>query len=197
MAPRPKDALQKLQEDSAYSKTAGEVLDWTYYDTLALVSTTLMHRFFTVPLGQAGKTLADTNLTNGSQLPQGQNMKVHGLKACIVSAALATVEIAYMYNMLNSTTIEFIVPGKDSLGTWRLAEIMGSSFLVPLIPTTAGDNLPLNKCDFKPVFPLNFPIKIGAIQTFEVRMTHQVAPNAALDATKICFGLRGRLVRMA
>lgn len=197
MAP-PKDALAKLQDDSAYSKNAGEVLDWTYYDTIKLLSTTQMHRFFTVPLGQGGKTLADTNLPNSSALPQGQNLKVHAIKPFyITDEALATDNLQMVYDVLNNSTIEFVVPGKDSLGTWRLAEIFGSSFLAPLIPTVAGDNIQQIKADFKPAYPLNYAIKIGAIQTFELRLTHHVLPNVALDGNKICMGLRGRLVRMA
>jgi len=197
MAP-PKDALAKLQDDSAYSKNAGEVLDWTYYDTISIISTTLMHRFYTVPLGQGGKTLADTNLPNSSLLPQGHNMKVHAINPFyITDAALATENLQMVYDLLNNTTIEFLVPGKATLGTWRLAEIFGSSFMAPLVPTVAGDVIQQNKCDFKPTFPLNYPIKIGAIQTFEIQLVHHVAPNAALDGNKICLGMRGRLVRMS
>lgn len=194
----PQDALQRLQAAGSYSDSEGEKLDWTYYDTIALLSTTLMHRFFAIPLGQAGKTLADTNLPNAGLLPQGHNLRIHGLKAWYVGTdALATADLLALYNMLNNTTIEFLVPGKATLGTWRLAEIFGSPMLATCIPTTAGNYIQQVKGDFKPVFPLNFPINVGAVQSFEVRLTHHVAPAAELDADKLVFGLRGRLLRMA
>ena len=192
------NALQKLQDKSSYSNQAGEKIDWSYYDTITLISTTLVHRFFTVSLGQNGKTLADTNLVQSGLLPQGQNMKVHALKvAYVANSAKGTAELNTYFNLLNDTVIELIVPGKDSLGTWRLAEIMGINQLFPIIPTVAGDNISQPQPMFNGIFPLNIPWQIGAIQSFEVRLTHTVAVNAQLEDDKIVFMLNGRLIRMS
>ncbi len=194
----PPKALQRLQDDSAYSKRAMEVLDWTYYDTFKLLSTTLTHRLFTVPLGQAGKTLADTNLPNASQLPQGQNLKVHALKLFYMATAERDEDtLQNIYDVLRNTTFRFLVPGKDTLGTWPLAEVMGTPFLVKMLPSVAGDNVPMISPSFKGVYPLNFPLKIGAVQTFEVEIQHHVAPAAALNDDEIRVGLNGRLRRMS
>lgn len=191
-------ALQQLQDDSAYSKRAMEILDWTYYDTFKLVSTVLTHRLFTVPLGQAGKTLADTNLPNASQLPQGQNLKIHALKIFYFgSEARIESELQNIYEVLRNSTFRFLVPGKDTLGTWPLSEVMGTPYLVQLTPSVAGDNIPMILPTFKGVYPLNFPLKIGAVQTFEVEIQHHVAPDAALDNDQIRVGLNGRLRRMS
>lgn len=196
MAPR---ALEALQNDSAYSKRAMEVLDWTYYDTFKLETGILTHRLFTIPLGQAGKTLADTNLPTASQLPQGQNLKVHAIKMFYMGTAAATpeVDLQHIYDVFRNTTLNFKVPGKDSLGLWTLVEIMGNPFQVQMTPAVAGDNIPMVAATFKGVYPLNFPLKIGAVQAFEVEITHHVAPNTAIDDDTIRIGLNGRLRRMS
>lgn len=195
-----RSALKRLEEDSAYSKTAAEVLDWTYYDRLLIDGTTptLVHRLFVTPLGQAGKTLADTNMVLAGLLPQGQNMKVKAIKFLYVTAAAkATAVVTAFYTMLTRTTLEVIIPGKDSMGTWLLSEVLGVSSLFALTPTAAGDNIPLIQPRFHGIFPLNKAIKIGATQSFEIRITHHVAPAATLDNDRIYIGLNGRLVRMS
>ena len=125
-------------------------------------------------------------------------MKVHALKvAYVANSAKGTAELNTYFNLLNDTVIELIVPGKDSLGTWRLAEIMGINQLFPIIPTVAGDNISQPQPMFNGIFPLNIPWQIGAIQSFEVRLTHTVAVNAQLEDDKIVFMLNGRLIRMS
>lgn len=194
---RKKPALQALQDRSSYSKNAMEVLDWSYYDTAIIAAGTLIHRMFTVGLGGA-KTLADTNMPNNNQLPQGQNLEIRAFKFFYkTDAAKATADVQSFYDLLNRTTFEFTVPGKDTLGTFCLDELFGMSTMFALTPTVAGDNIPLNKGEYRAVYPLNKPIIIGAVQTFEVRITHQVAPAAALDDDLLKISLNGILNRMS
>lgn len=191
-------ALQKLQQASAYSKTAAEVLDFSYYDTIDLDTTVLTHRLYVVPLGQAGKTLADTNMILAGLLPQGQNMTVRAIKFFFVSKTnFASVNIQQYYDMVKETTLEFIVPGKENLGQWNLMEIAGMPSMIAFTPTVAGDNEPLMQGRWHGVFPLNRPIRIGATQAFEVRIQHHVAPNVALDDCRLMISLYGKLIRMS
>lgn len=193
-----RSALSKMQQDSAYSKSAAEKLDWEIWDTISLLSTTQTHRFFVNPLGSGGKTLADTNMINAGLLPQGQNMKIHAIEVLYMSdTVFGTDDIQLFYTMLKETTVEFVVPGKDNLGQWILAKLFGMCQLISLTPTAAGDNLPFNMPTFKGIYPLNYPIKIGAVQSFECRLVHHVAPNASLDANKLLISLHGRLFRMS
>lgn len=192
-------ALRKLEENGSYSKTAAEVLDFSYYDTMVMATGTLLQRLFITPLGQGGKSLADTNMVSAGQLPQGQNFKIYNFKVFYQSygGEFASADVNLWYKMLTETTFEFIVPGKDNLGQWTLWEMIGESTMIALIPTTAGDNIPINQPRYGGVFPLNKPIKIGAVQSFEVRIQHHVAPSANLDADKLFISLNGRLVRMS
>lgn len=191
-------ALQQLQDEGGYSQRAAEVLDWTYYDSFALATGTLVNRLFTIPLGQSSKTLAMTNLPTAGQLPQGQNMRVHNIKiGYVTDAAMATADVQYFYSMLYNTTLEIVIPGKDSMGTWGLWEIFGICSATALTPTAAGDNIRITMPKFTGIYPLNFPLKIGATQSFEARITHHVAANTALDGNRLFIGLNGRLIRMS
>lgn len=195
-------ALQALQDRSSYSKTTQEILTWSYYDRMKIDGTTptLVNRLFTIPLGQAGKTLADTNLPNASQLPQGQSFQVNAIKVFYFSRAVrSTANIQQIYTLLQDTVLELIVPGKDTLGTWTLEEIMGSSTMIALTPTAAGDNIPLIQPNYVGVKRLKRPWVIGAVQTFEVRLTTVAATSmpAALDNDKLKIALCGILNRMA
>lgn len=191
-----KSQIQKLADKGAYSSSASEKLEWSYYDTVSLVSTTLVHRYFVNPIGSGGKTLADTNFTLAGQLPQGQNFTFHAIKVFYwADAQYATANILQFYQLLYETTVEIIITGKDSMGTWTLIELLGASTLTGLTPTVGGDNEPIILPSFKGIYPLNIPIQIGGTGSIELRMTHQVAPNAALDGDKVRLSLQGKLVR--
>lgn len=196
-------ALQRLQEDSGYSKKAAEVLDWTYYDTLKLNSTRNTYRFFVNPLGAGTppKQLSDTNMVNAGLLPQGQNMKVHAVKFMLfVMPGGDALLNQVFYEVMRDGTLEFVVPGKDSLLTITLGELMGIQWAQIMRPGIAADNYDiLSRGQFKGVFPLNIPIKIGAVQSFECRMilhSGWSATNGEADAW-IRIGLNGRLIRMS
>jgi len=195
---RTKTAIQNMQEDSAYSKTAAEILDWTYYDTYKLVAAATTYTFFAVPLGQAGKNLADTNWELSGVLPQGQQFTVFVIKPIFLStAALADANIQAYYNFLFDTTVEIRITGKDSLGTWTLAEIMGMSSMVQATPTVAGDNVPLNTPNFKGIFPLNVPLKVGANQTLKVECTFFTPIAAGLADCYLRMCMQGKLKRLS
>lgn len=188
--------LQDLQAGTYGS--GGELLDWSYYDTATLVSTTLTHRLFTIPLGGGTpqKTLNVTNMTAGGQIPQGQNFTVHALKILYTTAtAFATADVQSFYSMLKNTTVEIILPGKDSMGTWVLQELLGLSVAAAVIPTVGGDNLDFATPRYHGVFPLNIPLVLAALTPFELRVIHHVAAAAALDNDRLQITLSGKLRR--
>lgn len=192
-----KTALQQMQENSSYSKKSAEKLDYSYYDTMT-VSATLMNRMYVIPLGQGGKTKADTNFTLAGTLPQGQNLKVFVMKLFYLSnAPRSTADLLAWYRMLYETTLEVKIPGKDSMGLWTLAEIFGIPSLFNLIPTVAGDNIPMVLPAMPGKLTFNNPLVIGSVQSFEIQIEHQVAPAAALYGDKLKVSLNGRLIRLS
>lgn len=183
---------------------AGEVLDWTYFDTLT-VSATLSTNLFQVALGQGAtpKTLDKTNMTVGGMIPTGQRFTIHRIKMTYISqsaywASAGTANVQYWYSMLTQSTLEFKIPGKDSILTVRLDEILGASTLVADVPTVSGDNIPMIQPRYHGIFPLNKPIILAENTSFGVLITHQTAPNAGLYNTTgdmIKIGLNGILER--
>jgi len=191
-------ALQKLQNASAYSRSAAEKLDWSYYDVYALATGSTQYDYFAVPQGQAGKTLQDSNFPVAGQLAQGQSFTIFAIKPVFVSAAnFVTATVQAFYTFLFDTTVEVKITGKDSMGTWTLAELFGTSTLAGLTPSNAGDNEPLIQPDYKGVFPLNIPLKIGATQTIQLQLRQKVATPAELDGCRLKMSLQGKLVRMS
>lgn len=190
-----KEALEKLSVGTYGSE--GDVLDWTYYDVAALAAATLTHQFFTTPLGQAGKTLADTNLTLAGQIPQGQLMDIRAIKIFYTTnGALATADVQSFYTMLDQTTVSIKLENKDTMGQWTLQELLGVSTLAAMTPTAAGDNIPLISPKFHGVFPLNNKIVLAAMTPFKVTVQHHTAVAAGLADDRLKIGLAGILTRV-
>lgn len=187
-------ALANLQQGTYGAQ--GEVTNWSYYDTLVFASGTLINRLFTIPLGQAGKTLDITNMTSAGMIPQGQRLTATHIKTFIMApSALATAEVELLYTSIANTTCEVILENKSNMGVWTLQELLGAATLLPLTPTAAGDNIPIIQPRYHGIFPLSIPLVLAALTTFEVRVTHQVAPNAYLDGIKFKLSLFGVLER--
>jgi hypothetical protein len=195
---QPSGALQLLQNMSGYSGKAAEFLDWTYWDSFKMLSTVLTHDLFTIPLGQAGKNLSDTNWLNASQLPQGQAMDVKNLKIFYIASEVRTeAELEEIYQTFQDTTFNIKIPGKDSMGQWTMMELMGTATLIQVTPSVAGDNITQIQPRYHGIFPLNNKFSIGGVQTIKVEVINHVASPASLDDDKVFFGLNGNLVRMS
>lgn len=195
-----KTALQRLTENSAYSKSAGEKLDWTYFDTYKLNTGGQQYTFFAVPLGQGNpaKQAPDTNWELAAQLPQAQNFVIYAIKPIfITNASVNTAALQDIYNFFFNTVIDVRITGKDSMGSWTLAELFGVSTMISLTPTVAGDNNPLNTPNYNGIFPLNLPLKVGATQTLKLDLYQKIATPASLDDCELKMLLQGKLIRLA
>lgn len=175
--------------------TGGERLCWDYYDTLTLANGTSVYRMFTAGLSSS-KSLWQTNLSVGGQLPANQRMSIFAIKGFYsTAAALATVDVQYLYSWLTTTTLEFLIEGKASLFTVTLQDLLGLSTLLAQTPTAAGDNIPLIQPRFHGVYPLRPAIILAESTTFEVRVTSNVANNQAIDGDYFKIALSGVLER--
>ena len=176
----------------------GEALDFTYYDTETLVSTTSTSRLFTAGLGQGSpaKTLDKTNLPTSGVMPQGQNLIVNAIKVWYIgtSSKTATTFLVEWYKTLGNTTVEVLIPGKDNLGQWTLIELLGACTAFDVTGSTSV-NTSIIMPTYKGIYPLNKPIILAAQTTFEVKVTHQTAPSSQLDSDMIRIGLNGILRR--
>ena len=191
------ETLARLQS-GAYQR-GGEVLDWSYYDTVNMLNTTGVHHMFTAGLGGAsGKTLRDTNMMSDGKMPQGERLFVKFIKITYVSyAARDNAAMLDLYQMIEDTTAKIKVQGKDSMGTFKLAELFGSPFYFQLVPTNAGDNVPLINGNFTGIKTLNKVLILPSLTTFEVELQHHVLPADTLNTDRLTIYLCGRLERLA
>jgi len=192
--------LQDFQQ-GAYGQ-GGELLDWTYYSTTILANGTTVHNLFSAAVGQTFEgtvqTLDLTNMQSAGTIPQAQNLLVEALKFFYTGhAAFNNAALLAFYLLLEQTTVEIQIASKYVIGQWTLQELFGISTAINLVPTTAGDNVPMVEPNYHGIFPLNVPIILPALTTFKVIVTHQTASAAALNGDFLKVGLNGRLLRGA
>lgn len=196
MRPNPARALNRLQQGT-YS-AFGEKLAWTYYDTATLLAATTTFRLFTVGLGGGAvpKTLDITNMQQGGQIPQGQHLDVEAIGVWYTgSAAKATADLSSLNLFLAHSTIEFLIPGKDTVGTWRLQELFGRPISFSVTPAVTINHPVLSEGIFTGMKKLKTKIPLAALTPFELKLTNHVATAAGLDADLLCVGLVGTLYR--
>jgi hypothetical protein len=179
--------------------TGGEIFDKTYYDTIVLDhANTAGYSMFTIPKGQGtpAKGYDLTNMISQSQIAQGHKMTVKALLIRYMSKATRqTANVQMIYDVLRNFYGKIVIPGKDNIGDWTFAELMGTASLIALTPTAAGDNIPLISPQFCGVKHLKIPIVLSALTTFSFEVLPVNGSDVALDGDFIQIGLRGILRR--
>jgi len=197
------NALAAMQ--SGTYKGDGDILDFTLWDRFEVDGTTptLRHRLFVNGLGSPGgivgnKTLADTNVSGNVGIPQGQKLYVRAIKVFYWAKEIRTpVEIVEFYQMLAETTINISIPGKDTYGQWALDEIMGIPVSIIDNPAATNYNPPLSTGRHVGILPLNLPIVLASVVSFNISVEHHTAPSADLDDDVVKIGLNGILERLS
>ncbi len=89
------------------------------YQTLSATATSTQ-RFFQVPIGQAGKTITDTNMELAGQLPKGQAFLVTGVQVEIlpsttvgINGTTASKFADDVYNVLRTGSLVFTIGSKE------------------------------------------------------------------------------------
>ncbi len=106
-------------------------------------------------------------------------------------ASAGTEIIQKWYNLLAKSTLEFKIPGKDSLLTLTLQELLGPATLCADTPTVSGDTIRFIQPRYSGIFPLNKPIILAEQTTFGVLITHQTAPDSTL------YGTTGDIIKIS
>lgn len=188
-------------------KGSGDILDWSIWDKAIIDGTTptTEHRLFTNGLGSndaAGnvKTLADTNV-QGRQggIPQGGKLYVKAIKVFFWFDDEASEAVYQSFlDMVETTTLDLRIYGKDSYGQWGLDELFGMPTKGIVLPAAAGDNNPpMSWGRYLGIMPLNLPIVLASNTTFYVEVRHWADPDAALDDHLLKVSLSGILERLA
>lgn len=185
------------QQRGTYSKY-GEKLDYSYFDTIALTATGTDYAFFQSPIGQGGKTLVDTNMTLGSQVPQGQKFKVRAIKVAYLSSAIkAAANEQTFYSFLRTSVIRIFITGKDAIYSKPLSEVVGIPIAwcqQDLAAAGAASHASFGR--FVGIDVLNVPITLAALTNFEVRLTcTAVGAGSILIGDYVRISLAGILRR--
>lgn len=189
-------------------KGSGDVIDYSLYDRVVLDFTTprLNHRMFQAGVGQnspAGvpKTQADTNVQGAQGIPVGSKLYINAIKIIYTAEEnRAAAELQLIQQLLEQTTFNFRLSGKDTYGLWKLTELMGTPMNVVVTPAVAGDNeIPVSVGRFVGIYPLNLPIVLAQQVFFEVLLEHwdAAATYTDLDGDWINVSLSGILERLS
>jgi len=194
------NALNSLQTGTY--KGSGDVIDYSLYDRIDMLSTTLQHHLFQIGVGQndpAGvvKTLADTNVQGSQGIPVGQKLYVNAIKVMYSSttAAVTAAILNAFQEMVEQTTLTVRITGKDNYGQWKLGEMFGVPLQMALIDATTASPASLGR--FLGIYPLNLPIVLAQQVQFEVFLEHHVAPSDVLDGDWLTVSLSGILERLS
>jgi len=178
--------------------TGGEVFDKTYYDTLVLDSTnTAGYAMFTIPQGQGtpAKGYNLTNMISQSQIAQGHKMTVKSLVIRYMTHATITeTSVQLIYDALRNLYGKVVIPGKDNIGDWTFAELIGAASLIALTPSATVFPALISP-QFCGIKHLKIPIVLSALTTFSFQVQPIAATAAALDGDFIQIGFRGILRR--
>lgn len=183
----PKPVTNVFEQNNKISEVAEE-MQWNWYDRFTLAAATLEHLLFQTPKGQAGKTLADTNMVQAGVIPKGKSFITMAFNIQYQNnSALTAAKVLALGQMFTETTFQFKMDSKETFWTQNLGKLMGFSLFG--VETAANNFAALSK--IPGVYPLNIPIRLSEQDAFEVRIVHHTAPDAALNGDKLQIGLDG------
>ena len=182
-----KSAAQDLAlgKNGSYSNE-GNVLQDTLYDTLIAPMAVGTMTYFNVPIGQAGKTLTETNLTDPSKLPNGQTFLVKEFRIALLANVVgvdtdANTVLAAWYNVVQNSVFTIKIAGRD----FEMRK-PGSEFLhnAPVAGLASGANAMPTQGYFLSTGSTKLhatPIPFGQLVTFQV--TQQIQSETAAITT--------------
>lgn len=184
-------------------KDSGDIIDYSVYDRLDMLSTTLEHQLFVTGVGgndPAGniKTLADTNLVGSNGLPVGQKLYVNALKIFYTSTDVEgwdAADINALQEMIEQTTLTIEISGKANYGQWKLNEILGVPVQGQGVVAALGQLASYGR--FLGIYPLNLPIVLAQQVNFRVIVEHHAAASDLLDGDWMTISLSGILERLS
>lgn len=177
--------ISNVFERSNKVSSVAEKYSYIYYDRFTIAVATLEHTLFQTPKGQAGKTLADTNMILAGQIPKGKSIKIPAIQIQYQNfSALTAAKALAVAEMLAETTFEFIVDSKENYITENFQGLFGS----PLFAVSTDGTCQLASSKIVGYYPLNEPIQLSEQDAFRARVVHHVAPDALLVGDKIRVG---------
>lgn len=187
------------QQRGTYSKY-GEKLSYSYFDTVALTAAGVDYSLFQTPIGGGAtpKTIAQTNMTLGGQIPQGQKFIITKLKFFYVSAAVkAAANEQTLNDFLAQGVIRIFITGKDAIYSKSVQEVLGQTIIWSDVALAASAPFSRSYSWYTGVDTLKTPITLAALTNFEVRLTTPTALGGGnvLIGDSVRVALSGTLFR--
>lgn len=166
-----------------------EQINQPIYDSFSVNANTGFPKttLFQTPIGQAGKTLAQTNMTQAGSLPAPQQFLIQAIRLRIVENTTPTDVINIIQNCSFTLSVGkkpyLEVPGAlltAGCGYYLQAAAQVGTAPAGSAPAFAGS---LGEPDQRNVFSLSQPIMIGIQETFSVVINPETAFNTQANAT--------------
>ena len=189
-------AMQNLQEGS-YSD-GGDRLHWEYYDRFSLAHGTTVNDLFVTANGQNNKTMADTNITLGGQMPNSQRFTVRKFAIQYISntAITAGATIELINKWIDNTVMAFQINNKFDLIELPLSRMFGMSFSTAAAMSAATSTLPTQYGIFNGLYILGHaPVVLAGQTGFKARFTSYTANDASIDGDQVRMSMIGKLDR--
>lgn len=210
---KPIPNLSDLQQFDVNQRGQFEGIRQTFYDYQTyLQAGQLSMKFFQQPVGQASKTLSDTNMRSAGQLPQPQSflcesVEIHlfpGVAIGQTAAAAAAPEFSNdMYDVFKAGHVKFFIGSKDYLVEAPLGRFppktkmtVNGALAVDVVEATAEAQITIDYASWvgRPYY-LNPPVLLVPNQNFDVSFTFDalVPLSAAARVGVILDGILYRL----
>lgn len=167
-----------------------ETIDQPIYDSFSINANTAFAKtvLFQSPIGQGGKTLAQTNLVVGGQLQFPQRLELHAISVCIANNTTLTD----LVNILSLVSFTLTVGTKPMLQVpvWFLPSGCGAVLnavagIGSALPATSAVAFSTGNgvSDPRAVFALSCPFMIESGESFNVTLNPETAFNTQANTT--------------
>jgi hypothetical protein len=192
-----REDLLALLQKGTYDGTKGELMDYSLYDTWTLATGDTKYDYFTVPLNASGKNYSHTNFKLNGQMPLGHAFQVTDIAVYLrlesqIGTGTGLISESDLNNFLFKTVVSFEISGKESLGIWKLCELMGQSTLYD-----TAESFFTSRNVFSGKRKLQVPIVIASLTPFKVSAVNYETSGvqSALNDSDLTISLNGILVR--
>lgn len=186
-------AIEFVQSGTFDPQAALNLKWWEYYDRIILLNATAPgnYRFFSTPLGQGGKTLADTNWPVANQFPESEKQAVMYLNFYYIPYEIRTqAEYQKIIDLMKTAYFNLAVHNQPSVIQFPLAIAFATHMALNVTGAVAGDQI-LARQRINGCYELPIEIPLAAGTTITAEIVFGAATDADLDNDKIIFSMAG------
>lgn len=188
-----------IEENPALPGTT-EALDRPLYDTVVITNATTSLDLFTVPNGQGGKTICETNMTAQGQLPSPERFTIHRIGLLVLTQIPADMNL-----VLNEVIFTLYVNQKIytqapmiyfpcGFGIFGNTVVNISSVMTNGVPADNAVRSLLYPIPLEPLDPFKGNIEMHGGGAIGVRTIGAIAVSASLEVKCFLQGPYGRAI---